>query len=83
MITDSALQGPILGPLLHLMFINDLPLYTNSANTDFYSDDTTLYVIGESLKTIDREGSGSVAECLTRDRGAGGSSSPESLHCGP
>ena len=36
------------------MFINDLPLYTDSANTDFYADDTTLYVVGESLETIER-----------------------------
>ena len=36
------------------MFINDLPLYTVSANTDFYVDDTTLYVEGESLGTIKR-----------------------------
>ena len=36
------------------MFINDLPLYTDSANTDFYADDTTLYVIGKSLETIRR-----------------------------
>ena len=43
-----------MGPLLFLMFINDLPLYTDSANTDFYADDTTLYVIGKSLETIQR-----------------------------
>ena len=47
-------QCSILGPLLFLMFINDLPLYTDSANTDFYADDTTLYVIGKSLETIQR-----------------------------
>ena len=32
-----------------LMFISDLPLYTDFANNDFYTDDTTLYVIGKSL----------------------------------
>ena len=44
MITDGVQQGPILGPLLFLMLINNLPLYTDSANTDFYADDTTMDV---------------------------------------
>ena len=35
-------QGYIFGPLLFLMFINDLPLYTNNITTDIYVDDTTL-----------------------------------------
>ena len=42
-----------MGPLLFLLFINDLPLYVNNVYTDLYADDTTLYDIHNSLEDIE------------------------------
>ena len=47
-------QGSIVGPLLFLFFINDLPLYTSNIFTDLYADDTTLYYIHHSQDIIEQ-----------------------------
>jgi hypothetical protein len=39
-------QGSILGPLMFILFMNDLPLAASGSNLDMYADDTTMTATG-------------------------------------
>ena len=45
-------QGSVLGPLLFIMYINDLPTVTKYCKVHLYADDTLLFFESSSVQIL-------------------------------
>ena len=51
-ITSGVPQGSILGPLLFIVYINDLPRCVKHCSVNMYADDTVLYLAGPTVHNL-------------------------------
>ena len=51
-VTSGVPQGSILGPLLFIVYINDLPRCVKHCSVNMYADDTVLYLAGPTVHSL-------------------------------
>ncbi len=54
-ISHGVPQGSVLGPLLFILYINDLNRTIKSSTVFHFADDTNFLLIGDSIKTIQKQ----------------------------
>ena len=47
-------QGSILGPLLFLLYVNDIGNAVPNGSVKLFADDTNLFIFGESISSVEK-----------------------------
>ena len=48
-------RGSILGPVLFLLFVNDIPLFVTEAYLDLYADDATMHTSSKKSTAVENK----------------------------
>ena len=54
-IASGVPEGSILGSLLFVIYMNDLPLHISNSNVELFADDATLYASGSTVNEVEQE----------------------------
>nr|CAI5842861.1 unnamed protein product [Callosobruchus analis] len=54
-VDHGTLQGSVLGPLLFLVFINDLPPYISEVTPFLYADDSCIIISADNVETLENK----------------------------
>ena len=57
-------QGSVLGPLLFIVYINDLPGMTSKCNINMYADDVAIYCSGKDINEVTTSLNSDLAEVV-------------------
>ena len=58
-------QGSVLGPLLFIIYLNDLPLAVHGCSVELYADDTLIYFASKSVSEIQGQLTGGLTDVLS------------------
>ena len=70
-ITCGVPQGSTLGPLLFLIYLNDLRFCLNKSNSNHFADDTCLTYVSKKIRTLETDLNTDLkakSECLKANR---------------